>query len=387
MTDPTGLAAALTPHRVSKRVLVVAAGFVLALFGGILWGYRYQQAQLKLQAVNDGNAPKMETDRAASFTNELGGKSNTPPKPAQNIPKTIPDLRVPPLPQGFPQGTPAVNVNPNVPAQPSLPAISPAESLRLAAWQREDHALTTAPSDILATQAAFASVAAPQQAPQNSAPVASAKTAEEPPVMKRLPPEGEYIIPSGSWIPAQFGQQVVSDLAGDVTAMTTENLSIVKSGQKVVLIPQKSQLIGSYTSRVAVGQNRLLQVWSKIILPDGSYILLTDFGGADASGASGVKGHVDNHTWKLIRDAAITTAFAVGIAATQKRQSSILTTPSFGDTASMAVGQQLAQIGGAQFAQNFNRQPTISLEPGKEFNAFVNRTIVLDGPYSPMVAK
>ena len=385
MTDPTGMTATLTPHRVSKRVLVVAAGFVLALFGGILWGYRYQQAQLKLQAVNlDGNAPKMETDRANSFTNEMGGGGKAPvalPKPTQNIP----NLTVPPLPQGFPQTTPAPTVR--LPNPQGFQSLSPQESLRLADWQREDHARTTAPSDILATQAAFASVAAPPPARENPTPVASAGTPKEDPVMKRLPPEGEYIIPAGTWIPAQFGQQVVSDLAGDVKAMTTEKLSIVKNGQKIVLIPQGSQLIGSYTSRVAVGQNRLLQVWSKIIMPDNSYILLTDFGGADASGASGVKGHVDNHTWKLIRDAAITTAFAVGIAATQKRQSSVLTTPSFGDMASMAVGQQLAQIGGAQFAQNFNRQPTISMEPGKEFNAFVNRTIVLDGPYSPMVAK
>jgi type IV secretory pathway VirB10-like protein len=150
------------------------------------------------------------------------------------------------------------------------------------------------------------------------------------------------------------------------------------------LIPQKSRLIGSYGSRLAVGQNRVLQVWTKIILPDNSYIVLADFNGTDADGASGVTGHTNTHTWKLIRDAAITTGFAVGIAATQQRQSSLLTTPSFGDLASQAVGQQLAQIGAQQFAQNFNRQPTVTLEPGKEFNAFVNRSIVLDGPYTPM---
>ncbi len=51
----------------------------------------------------------------------------------------------------------------------------------------------------------------------------------------------------------------------------TENAYDTVTG-RTLLIPQGSQLIGSYDSVVAFGQKRALVVWQRIILPDGSLV-------------------------------------------------------------------------------------------------------------------
>jgi type IV secretory pathway VirB10-like protein len=390
MADPTGLTLPKPPHRVSTRVLWAAGGFLLLLLAGIVWGYQYQQSQNKLQTahLDEPNPDAAESARTTNFVNDLDKGRGKPTADYRTVsaPVTVPDLGAPQNPAGTQPGT--VTTQATIQSYPAPRVASP---LALA-WQREEHAMTSAPQDIIvATQPAYTSYTpasyAPAIAPNPEVREREREVAKAEPVMRRLPPEGEYIVTAGTWIPAQLGQRVISDLAGDMEAVTTETIVMVKDGKKIVLIPQKSRLIGAYDSRVGVGQTRILQIWSKIILPDNSYINLTDLSGMDKDGAAGMAGKVNNHTAKLIRDAAITTAFAIGISATQQRNQNLLASPSFGDAASMAVGQQLANVGSQQFARNFNRQPTITAEPGKEFLAYVNRTIVLDGPYAPMGAR
>ena len=62
---------------------------------------------------------------------------------------------------------------------------------------------------------------------------------------------------------------------------------------KQLLIPQGARLIGQYDSQVAFGQSRVLLVWNRIIMPNGTSIVLERQPGADAEGYSGLEDDVE----------------------------------------------------------------------------------------------
>lgn len=62
----------------------------------------------------------------------------------------------------------------------------------------------------------------------------------------------------------------------------------------------------------------------------------------------------------------------------------LLTTPTAGQTASSALGQQLEQLGTEITSRNANIQPTIKIPVGYRFNVRVNRDILFEAPYTPM---
>jgi type IV secretory pathway VirB10-like protein len=82
-------------------------------------------------------------------------------------------------------------------------------------------------------------------------------------------------------------------------AQVTEHVYDTVSG-RFPLIPQGSRLIGKYDNIVAFGQERALVVWQRIILLDGSSIVIDNLPATDTSGHAGLADQVDMHTWKLL---------------------------------------------------------------------------------------
>ena len=89
---------------------------------------------------------------------------------------------------------------------------------------------------------------------------------------------------TGTVIPAALITGIRSDLPGQVTAQVTEHVYDSPTG-KYLLIPQGSRLIGVYDSQISFGQNRVLLVWKRIILPNGQSIVLERQPGADTQGS------------------------------------------------------------------------------------------------------
>jgi type IV secretion system protein VirB10 len=82
--------------------------------------------------------------------------------------------------------------------------------------------------------------------------------------------------------------------------------------------------------------------------------------------------------WLLI-DAA-----PVPIELSQRQNASLLTTPTAGQTASSAVGQQLGQLGTEITRKNLSIQPTLKIPVGHKFNVRVNRDILFEAPHTPV---
>jgi type IV secretory pathway VirB10-like protein len=70
-------------------------------------------------------------------------------------------------------------------------------------------------------------------------------------------------------------------------------------------------MLGQYDSQVASGQRRVLLVWTRLIMPDGSSITLDRMEGIDPGGYSGLEDKVDSHWGKVFAGAALSTLLGV----------------------------------------------------------------------------
>jgi type IV secretion system protein TrbI len=187
-------------------------------------------------------------------------------------------------------------------------------------------------------------------------------------------PASRYVVQAGAVIAAALITGIRSDLPGQVTAQVTENVYDSPSG-RFLLIPQGSKLVGVYDSQISFGQDRVLLVWTRLIMPNGRSIVLERQPGADTQGFTGLEDEVDQHWGRLVMAAALSTVLGVGaeLGATNN-DSAVVTALRRGTTDSLnQTGQQVVR-------RNLNIQPTITIRPGFPVRVIVNRDLVL-APY------
>ena len=198
-------------------------------------------------------------------------------------------------------------------------------------------------------------------------------------------PRSPYQVMAGTIIPAALVTGINSDLPGQIVAAVTENVYDTVTGRHQ-LIPQGARLIGEYDSGVAFGQSRVLLVWSRIIMPDGSSIVLDRLPGVDTAGYSGLEDEVDNHWFRLIGGAVLSSLLGISaeLAAPENRGGDgdriIIATRDGARETINDVGQQITR-------RNLNIQPTLKVRPGFPFRVIVNKDFVLR-PYqvAPLTA-
>lgn len=183
-----------------------------------------------------------------------------------------------------------------------------------------------------------------------------------------------YVVQAGTVIPAALITGIKSDLPGQITAQVTEHVYDTPTG-KHLLIPQGAKLVGQYDSQVAFGQSRVLLVWNRIVMPDGTSIVLERLQGADTGGYSGLEDEVDYHWGQLFKAAILSTLLGVGTeigASNNENEIARAIRESSQDTAS-DVGRQLIR-------RQLNIQPTLTIRPGFPVRVIVNRDLVMQ-PY------
>jgi type IV secretion system protein VirB10 len=187
-------------------------------------------------------------------------------------------------------------------------------------------------------------------------------------------PPSQYVVQAGAVIPAALITGIRSDLPGQVTAQVTENVYDSPTG-RFLLIPQGSKLVGLYDSQISFGQDRVLLVWTRLLMPNGQSIVLERQPGADTQGFAGLEDEVDHHWDRLIMAAALSTVLGVGAElGASGNDSAIVTALRRGSTDSLnQTGQQVVR-------RNLNIQPTITIRPGFPVRVIVNRDLVL-APY------
>jgi type IV secretion system protein TrbI len=184
-------------------------------------------------------------------------------------------------------------------------------------------------------------------------------------------PASPYQLMAGTIIAASMVSGLNSDLPGFVIAQVTENVYDTVSG-RYLLIPQGARLIGKYDNVVAFGQERALVVWQRIILPDGSSIVIDNLPATDTGGYAGLADDVDLHTWKLLKGVALATVRGVGSQLAFGSSDSDLVKALQQSTQSTTnrAGQRLVE-------RNLNVQPTITVRPGWPLRVIVHKDLVL----------
>jgi len=184
-------------------------------------------------------------------------------------------------------------------------------------------------------------------------------------------PVSPYQLMAGSVVSASLVTGINSDLPGRVIAQVTENIYDTVSG-RYLLIPQGSRVIGTYDSVVAFGQERALVVWQRIIMPDGSSVVIENLPATDTAGYAGLEDQVNFHTWRLLKGVVLSTLLGVSTELT------------FGDNEGdlvkairQSTQDSVNQAGQRITERNLNIQPTITIRPGWPLRIVVNKDLVL----------
>lgn len=192
-----------------------------------------------------------------------------------------------------------------------------------------------------------------------------------------LPPLSPYEVKAGSVIPGMLLTGINSDLPGKLLAHVSQNVFDSVSGNNL-LIPQGTKVVGEYDSRIVYGQERVLIVWSRLVLPNGKSIVLEGMPGVDLSGYSGLSERVNNHYLRLL--SGVVLGSVIGASAQMAQGPNRTINPSFEQLALEGAAQNINRAGQQITERNLNLQPTIEVSPGHRFNIFVTRDIILE-PY------
>lgn len=180
------------------------------------------------------------------------------------------------------------------------------------------------------------------------------------------------LLQAGSVIPAALVTGIRSDLPGQIVAQVTRNVYDSLDGTELV-IPQGSRLIGTYHSDIAAGQSRVLLAWDRLILPDGSSLLLDRLPGADSQGYAGLQDKTNYHWGNVVRASLVSTLLGVGAELGSGDDSGLAralrrgTEDSISRTGEQIVGRELSV------------PPTLTIRPGYPLVVMVTRDIMFNG--------
>lgn len=202
-----------------------------------------------------------------------------------------------------------------------------------------------------------------------------------------MPPLSMAQLNAGAFVPAVLEMAINSDLPGLVKARVRENV-YASVRDECLLIPSSATLVGSYDSKVAIGQARQLVVWNRIVYPNGHELNLAGMPTVDSSGQTGLEADVDNHWLRLFGVAlgmsAVTATVQLSVqpsTTTTTNSSSVTSQQTNAQVVSTALAQQYGQLGGQLMGKYLNVQPTLRNYPGERFNVLVPKNIVFPDCY------
>jgi len=346
------------PRRLSRKALtILSGGGAFAIAAALAWSIS-QGSRTYDGDENVTIAPRQDaealTDAPKDYAGlDLAAKSMGPPGP-------LADEVTPP--------------------QTDLPASPPPPDPAATEAERRRQAQETARSSKLFA----ASDGARKSGAESGAAEGASKGAPESPANSRdskgstvnsgkiASPDSQHILLAGSTIAGALVTGLSSDLPGQVIAQVTEDVFDSVTGQ-TRLIPQGARLLGTYDSKVALGQKRAFVIWNRLIYPDGRSIDLDQMSATDGSGAAGIADRVDNHWGRIIKAGIVGTLFGVGTELTDSSGDSPIA-----EAIRDGSGQTVGRAGDRLVERELEIRPTISIRPGARIRVLLNRDVILD---------
>ena len=206
----------------------------------------------------------------------------------------------------------------------------------------------------------------------------------------KLAPISPYEIKQGTIIPGVMVTGINSDLPGRIVGQVSQNVYDTSSGAHM-LIPQGTRIFGRYDSSVTYGQNRVLIVWTRLIFPSGEALNIANMAGSDQAGQAGLRDKTNRHLLSMYSQAILLSAIGGGIDALtddfNQNFNPITGQPTFPDRDERIqrairdeFGDNLNRVTAKVLDRGLDRQPTLTIRPGKPFVILVDQDFVLE-PY------
>jgi type IV secretion system protein VirB10 len=194
-------------------------------------------------------------------------------------------------------------------------------------------------------------------------------------------PRTPYELRAGFVVPATMISGINSGLPGQIIAQVSQNVYDTPTGRHM-LIPQGSRLVGSYSSDVAYGQERILVAWQRIVFPDGKAMDIGAMPGTDGAGYAGFQDEINNHYFRTFSSAFLMSGIIAGISLSQgSNNNNNGNTQRSSDALSEAMGQQFGTVIAQMVSKNLNVAPTLTIRPGYRFNVMVVKDLTFTKPY------
>ncbi len=198
----------------------------------------------------------------------------------------------------------------------------------------------------------------------------------------------DAMIPEGTLIPGILETAIVSDLPGQVRAITSKDVHSF-DGRRV-LIPTGTRLIGEYQSEVTRGQKRLFVVWTRLIRDDGVSVRLNSIG-TDSLGRSGLTGHVDNKFRERFGASILLSIVGGGASYLTGYGSDSSSgnddTERGAELARETIAQTFSDMANTVLAENLRIPPTISVPQGERIFVYVRQDLDFSAMYDDPVTE
>lgn len=171
----------------------------------------------------------------------------------------------------------------------------------------------------------------------------------------------------GTVIQAALETAISSELAGQVRAITSENVYSYDGSR--VLIPAGSRLIGRYRSGVEIAQSRITVAWDRIILPTNQTVQISSFG-ADELGRSGTTGFVDTRFAERFGSAALISLISAAPSVAARQTEDEITEDVLED-----IGDDLADATDSVIGEYLSIGPVIYVDQGARITVMVDRDL------------
>lgn len=180
----------------------------------------------------------------------------------------------------------------------------------------------------------------------------------------------DYTVTQGTLISGSLQTAINSDLPGMVKASVS--MDVYAAAGNRVLIPKGSTLIGQYNSGIAMGQVRVLVVWTRAIRPDGIDVMLGS-PGTDELGQGGLGADkLDTHFWSRFGQASMLSIIGAGISNAGVGSNDQFNSASAYRT---AIAGNFQDVASSALLSTMNIKPTIHIHQGAQINVFVNRDL------------
>jgi len=200
----------------------------------------------------------------------------------------------------------------------------------------------------------------------------------------------DAVVPEGTLIPGILETAIVSDLPGQIRAITSEN--VYSFDGRRVLIPAGTRLIGEYQSDVMTGQTRIFVIWTRLLRDDGVSVRLNSIG-SDSLGRSGLTGIVDKK-WRERFGASIMLSVVGAGASYLMGYGSNNTSSQSNDGAQQAealtrqtIAQTFSQMANTALSDSLRIKPTISVHQGERIFIFVRQDLDFSAMYDDPVTE